>query len=139
MIDAMRRFNATRATLDKYRGKPFDWAKGYTCIHMARFHLLKLGQKVPSLPRIRSAIGAKRALEQNGWSNVADMMDSLGFTPIAPAAMNQGDIAFRPSEEGFGALLICAQPMKIMGWFENAPDMVVMDMSFDQLDRAWRG
>jgi len=138
MNESLRRYGATCATLRKYKGRVFDWSDGSTCIHMGRSHLVQMGHNLPMLPRIKSAIGAKRALSQNGWANVADMMDSLGFTPIAPAAMWQGDIAYRASEDGFGALLICAEPMKIMGWFENAPDMVVMDMSFDQLDKAWR-
>jgi hypothetical protein len=138
MNDSIRRFEATKQTLAKYRGKVFDWSEGWTCLHAARFHLVKMGHRVQPLPRVKSAIGARRALDQNGWKDVGDMMDGLGFTPIAPAAMYQGDIAFRGSEDGFGALLICAEPMKIIGWFENAPDFVVMDMTFDQLDRAWR-
>lgn len=138
MIDALRRYEATKATLAKYRGHPFEWAKGWTCVHMARSHMVKMGHKLPVMPRIKSAIGAKRALSANSWSSVADMMDGLGFARIAPAMMLQGDLAFRASGDGFGALLICAEPMKTMGWFENAPDMVLMDMTFDQLESAWR-
>lgn len=137
MIDPLRRYEATKATLAKYRGRPFEWSKGWTCVHMARFHMVKMGHKLPVMPRVKSAIGAKRALTENGWSSVADMMDGLGFARIAPAAMLQGDLAFRSSDDGFGALLICAEPMKAMGWFENAPEMVLMDMTFDQLESAW--
>lgn len=136
--DAIRRFDAASATLAKYRGKPFDWAKGLTCLHMVRSHLVKLGYRPETLPRIKSAVAARRALDARGWATTADMIDAQGFQRIAPAMMVQGDIAYRSSEDGFGGLLVCVGPLKMMGWFENAPDFVVMDMQFDQLEAAWR-
>ena len=57
--DLVRRLEATDATLRKFRGKPFDWAKGNTCGHLLRFHLKKAGHRVPPMPRFRSALGAK--------------------------------------------------------------------------------
>lgn len=136
--DAIRRFEATSATLAKFRGKPFDWSKGLTCLHMARFHLVKMGYKIEAMPRIKSAIGARRELDKRELGNVGDWLDSIGLPRIAPAAMAQGDIGYRSSEDGFGGLMICAGPHKLIGWFENAPDMVVMDMTFDQVEAAWR-
>jgi len=75
--EMVRRAEATTATMNKYRNKPFNWKAGTTCIHLLRFHLRQLGYKPEPLPRIRSAIGARRALDKRGWQHVGDMLDSL--------------------------------------------------------------
>ena len=62
--DLLRRHEATRATLEKYRGKGWSWEAGRTCVHMARSHLVKMGHKPEALPRIRSLLAARRALAQ---------------------------------------------------------------------------
>lgn len=143
--DLLRRQSATAATEAKFRGKPFDWKAGMHCLAMARFHLVKLGHRVEKLPRIRGVIGAKRHLAARGWATCADLMDAQGFTRIAPAMMLPGDLAYRASADGLGGLLICVGAHKLMGWFpENTlPEMgvdamVVMDMSFDQVETGWR-
>src|SRR5690606_24837107 len=66
-----RRRAAVEMTLARYRGKPFDWSRGITCVHLARAHLRNMGHKPPTVPRFRSALGAKRALKERGWNDVA--------------------------------------------------------------------
>src|SRR3546814_18401415 len=51
--EPVRRKEATQATLDKFKGQPFDWGAGRHCVRLAHFHLRQMGQKPPTLPRIR--------------------------------------------------------------------------------------
>lgn len=136
--EMVRRQAATSATLDRYRGKVFDWSKGITCVHLARYHLRQMGHQPPSLPRIRSAFAAKQEMKARGWSGVADMLDGI-LPRIAPAQMLIGDLTVAKSEEGLGAIFICAGPHKLLGWREDAPALVVLDVTLDQVEAAWRG
>ena len=136
MIDLERRRVATQKTLDRFRNKSFDWQRGITCVHLARYHLKQMGHKPETLPRIRSAIAAQRALKQRGWESVEAMLDSM-LAPIAPARMMLGDLAVFPGE-GFGAIFICAGPLKVMGWREDADKLVLLDVGMDEVTRAWR-
>lgn len=137
--DLIRRQRATQATLAKYRPRPLDWKKATTCIHMARFHLRQMGHAVPVLPRIRGVIGAKRALQANGWATVADMLDAQPMLErIAPAFMRVGDLAVLPGE-GMDAIVICAGTHKLLGWHQDwAGGMIEMEASLDALLGAWR-
>lgn len=135
---ALVRERATRATLEKYRGKTFDWRTGTTCVHMFRFHLRQLGYRPPTMPRLRSALIAKREMQRRGWGGVEDLVDAMGLQRIAPAQMMLGDIATGPADEFFGAIGICAGPLKLLGWREDAADLVVLDTDFTQLTGAWR-
>lgn len=139
MSDLLRRQKALAATIAKVKGKALDWGKGMTCVHMARFHLRQMGHRPESLPRIRSFIAARRALKSRGWGNVTDMLNAQpGLTPIAPAMMLPADLAVLESEDGIGAIFICAGPHKLIGWREDVPGAVVLDLSFDQISGAWR-
>lgn len=132
-----RRRIATEKTLARYRDKEFDWSKGITCVHLARFHLRNMGHKVETLPRFRSALGAKRALSAKGYGSLGRLMDKK-LAPIAPAKMMLGDLAMVPGEQGLDALFVCAGPLKLFGWREDAPKLVVLDVSLDELTAAWR-
>jgi hypothetical protein len=139
MSDLLRRHAATTATLKKYRDKPFDWRRGYTCVHLARYHLRQLGHRPPTMPQLRSAISARRAMDERGWSSVADMLDSFPWlTRIAPAFMTLGDLVVGPADEHFGAIGVCAGPHKLLGWQEDAAGMVVVDFNMSKLEGAWR-
>lgn len=106
---------------------------------MARSHLVQMGHRPPSLPRIRSLLTARRALQERGWDNVEAMLDAqAGLLRIAPAEMLVGDIAVLASDDGIGAIFICAGPHKLIGWREDHPTLVVLDLSFDQISGAWR-
>lgn len=134
MNELLRREIATTATLEKYRDAEFSWLNGKTCLHLCRFHLRKMGHRPPPLPRIRSAIGARRALDANGWADVGEMMDSL-LPRIAPAQMLLGDIAMLKSEDGFGALVV-SLGAKVMGWHDDAPGLTALEVL--EFAGAWR-
>lgn len=124
--DLLRRHRATSATLEKYRDAVFDWQGGVTCVHMARFHLRKMGHKIEPLPRIRSAVAARRALQMRGWANVRDML-AARLPEIPQAAMLLGDLVTADGPDGFGGILICAGRHKLMGWHEDMPGLVMID------------
>ncbi|MBX7459562.1 DUF6950 family protein [Qipengyuania huizhouensis] len=136
-MELERRRIATEKTLKRYQGKVFDWSKGITCVHLARFHLRNMGHKPETLPRFRSALGAKKALKEQGWASVADMLDSM-MPRIAPAQMMLGDLAIVPGEGGMDAIFVCAGPLKVFGWREDQPKMVILDIGLDELTGAWR-
>lgn len=135
---ALLRQTATEATLARYRGKTFDWRTGATCVHMARFQLRQMGHRPPTLPRLRSALAAKREMQRRGWADVGAMLDAIGLQRIAPAQMLLGDLAVGPANEFFGAIGVCAGPLKLLGWQEDAPGLVIIDADFSQLTGAWR-
>lgn len=119
----------------KYRHRTFDWRRKATCLHMARFHLRKMGRKPPPLPQIGSLLAARRALKTREWANAGDMLDAIGLERIAPAQMLLGDLAMLESEDGMGAIVVSAGS-KVLGWHDAAEDMVVMDAHV--VTAAWR-
>lgn len=136
-MELERRRIATEKTLARYRGKAFDWSKGVTCVHLARFHLRNMGHRVPTLPRFRSALGAKKALKAGGWGSVSDMLDGM-LPRIAATEMVLGDLGIVPGDAGMDAIFICAGPRKVFGWREDADGLVVLNVSMDELGAAWR-
>ena len=136
--DLIRRQQATEKTLARYRGKAFDWRTGVTCVHLARYHLRAMGHRPPTVPRVRSLLAARRALESRGWADCAAMLDAM-LPRIAPAEMLMGDLAAVPSDDGgIGAIFVCAGPHKLIGWREDAPALVVLDVDLGDLVGAWR-
>lgn len=135
--EPVRRKEATQATLDKFKGQPFDWSEGRHCVRLAHFHLRQMGQKPPTLPRIRSALAAKRALKERGWASVSDMLDSI-LVRIPPAMMLTGDIVTVPGADGLDAIFICAGPRKFIGWREDVEECVILDVEMHQIAMAWR-
>ena len=134
MHDLIRRNIATQATMDRFRKKKFSWPARATCIHMVRFHLVKMGHKPPALPEMRSLLAAHRALALRGWADVAEMMGTI-LPEIAPAEMLMGDIALLQSDDVIGALAIEIGGT-IIGWHDDARGMVVMRAL--KIERAWR-
>lgn len=136
-MELERRRVATEKTLARYRGKILDWSTGCICIRLARDHLRNMGHKPQSLPRVRSPLAAKKALKERGWSSVAAMLDSM-LERIAPAEMMLGDLAIVPGDAGLDAIFVCAGPLKVFGWREDAPALVLLDIGLDELTGAWR-
>lgn len=119
-----RRRLATEKTLARFRNKPFDWTKSATCIHLARFHAINMGHKPPTIPRFRSALGARKALRGTGHQSLESLLDGL-FERIAPAFMMLGDLALVPGDNGetaMGALLIHSGGPKMLGWHDADAD-----------------
>ncbi len=137
MHEAIRRKEATERTLKKYRSKAFDWQSGVTCIHMARTQMRAMGHKPPKMPRIRSAIGAHRALKERDCKTVGEFLGSL-HPEIPPAQMLLGDLAVVEGDEELGSILICAGPLKLFGWREDVEGLVMMEVSLDQVSGAYR-
>jgi hypothetical protein len=123
--------------MNKYRGKEFSWTEGVTCVHLAKFQLRQMGRRSPTLPRFRSELAARKAMKEHGWSNVIEMLDSI-LPRITPAQMMLGDLCAAASGDEIGGIFICAGPSKAFGWREDAPQLVVLDISLDELDGAWR-
>lgn len=139
--DLIRRQQALAATQAKFRGKRFGWKSGQHCAALLTSHLKAMGRKAPKVGALGSLLAAKRVLAARGWDGLAEAIDAQGLARIAPAEMLPGDVALRASADGIGAALICMTSTKMLGWFENEETggrCVVMDMSFDQLDAAWR-
>jgi hypothetical protein len=138
MPDLIRRQNAVSASWNKFKGKPVDWAAGHTCVHLARFHLRAMGHTLPKVPRMRSLLGAKRALAAKGWADVRAML--AGFLPeIAPLAMLPGDLITTDSEDGMGCIMIFCGPNKLAGWHQDAEGLAIIDFEMDALTGAFRG
>ena len=132
-----RRRVATEATLARYRHKPFSWSEGRTCVHLCRQHLRHMGRKVPTIPRFRSALAAKRALKAGGWPDVAAMLDSV-LQRIQPAAMTLGDVAALPGDDGLHGIVICASNGRVFGWAEGEPEPRMMQPNMGAIVGAWR-
>ena len=134
--DLLRRQCATEATLAKYRERPLDWSARTSCVHMARYHLRKMGHRPPPMPDIRSALGARRAMKKRGWDDVAAMLDAvLPGARIAPMSMLLGDLAVVRGTEGFDAILLHAGN-EALGWHEDGKRIVPMIVH--QYVGAWR-
>jgi len=136
MSELIRRADATRLTINKYRARPFDWKTRSTCIHMVRSHLRNMGHRPPAVPDFRSVIGARRALEKTGHKDLTALLDSL-LPRIAPAEMLVGDIAVLPGDEGMECIVISAGG-KLLGYHLDAPDGVKPLLATIPLTAAWR-
>lgn len=137
--DLIRRQRATAATMAKFRAKAWSWQDGVTCVHLARFHLRQMGHRPEPMPRVRSLVAAKRALAERGCKTVSDLLDQQpGLMRIAPAQMLLGDLGMLPGLEGLGGIVVCAGPLKLLGWHEEAPGMEVLSAPLQNLIGAWR-
>lgn len=137
--DLLRRQKAVQETMEKYRSRPFDWRSKATCLHMARFHLRRMGRKPPPMPQVGSLLAAKKALKERDWLNVADMLDGIGLERIAPAMMLLGDLVAIESEDGIGSIFVAAGPNKIIGWCVEQEGLAVVDLAApENLKGAWR-
>lgn len=137
--DLLRRQNGVAATLGKFRNKAFDWKAGFTCVHLARFHLRAMGHKPPKLPPIRSALAARRALDERGWPTVSAMLAAF-VEPVQAAAMLPGDLAVieQDEEHGLGAILVAVAPHKLAGWDARAERLCVLDVDWSEISGAFR-
>ena len=131
-----RRRIATENTRQRFIGKEFSWARPH-CIQLMRFQAAEMGHRLPPLPLFKTAIGAKRALKKRGCDSVEQLLDGM-FPRIAPAAMLLGDLAATPGTEGLEGVFVNVGPRKLMGWREDAPQLVVLDVGYDELIGAWR-
>ncbi|MEM9085774.1 MAG: hypothetical protein AAGB23_07615 [Pseudomonadota bacterium] len=140
MKEIQRRVAATAKTKDRFDGKPFDWKKAATCVHLMRYHASKMGHNIRTVPRFRSALSAKRVLKELGFDTLPELMDSY-FDRIPPAEMRTGDVAAFPGEDGFESLMIYGQLRAFIGWHQDAPECQMVRVSNDAYGTclgAWR-
>lgn len=131
----------TERVLARYRRRAFSW-QGASCIHLARAQAVAMGHRVPALGTIRSAVGARRALCDQGFDSVPALLDSL-FPRIAPLAMLVGDICTLAGaddeESGFPAICIADGQHNLFGWAEADPSRLsVIKFALADIDGAWR-
>jgi hypothetical protein len=132
----LRRRDATQATLDRFKGKPFTWGK-WDCAQMALFHLRGMGHEVrlAKVGAYNSALGAKRAIRRLGFDNLVAAMDSR-FPRIAPAEAVAGDMLALPADAGLGAIVVALGNGAAIGWHQDAEGAVAMRM--EEFVAAWR-
>lgn len=139
MIDPemVRRVAAAQTTLAEFAGKPFQWGRS-DCARLAAAHLRRMGYKVrlPAAGSYASARSASKALQDRGFASMADAIDAVGLTRIAPAEAVAGDIVMGASGDVFGALGIKLSNGRLLGYHEHAVGAAVLQEV--GLEIAWR-
>lgn len=138
MKDELKRLaDATTATRERFEGRPFDWTKSATCIHLARYHAQQVGHKPPMVPRFRSPLTARRALKQTGFNDLPGLLDSM-FPRIPPSFMRIGDIMAVEGDAGFHSLFIRGSATKFLGWHVDAVGCTILETDLSVALGAWR-
>ncbi|WP_230769537.1 DUF6950 family protein [Sphingomonas sp. Leaf4] len=130
------RATATQRVVDRFRVRPFGWATGGTCLHLARAQMRALKHRPPAIPRFRSALGARRALHAAGHADLAGLLDSM-LPRIAPAAMWVGDLALMQGDGEFDAIVVSAGRL-MAGYHSEALDRGVVNIEAHAFIGAWR-
>lgn len=134
-LNPVERAAATKATADKFRGRPLDFANGVTCIHLLREQMLAFGYSPPEIPQFATVIGAKRALRKLGHRTVGGLLDEL-LSPIPASQMRVGDVALMEGD-GLDAIALSAGG-KLLGWHETSNTGLVNLVPIAPLLGAWR-
>lgn len=138
MNDLLRRQAALKATLTRWQRLKHNWKTGRHCVALARDHAVAMGHAPPRLPKIRSLLAARRALKEHGWADTCAMLGAL-FPEIPVAAALPGDlVVVMETGDGIGAVLIAIEPHKFAGWREDAPRLVVLDLDWSDVTKAYR-
>lgn len=117
MLELAQRAALTETVVARFRGRPFDWKKRRTCIHLARAQARALGHRPPPIPDFRSPKAARAALRSTGHETLEALLDSL-FIRIPPAAMWVGDLALMAGGDGLDAIVIAAGG-KMIGYHQD--------------------
>lgn len=136
MRGMVKRAEATRATLDRYAGKPLIFGKD-DCGKMLISHLREMGHRPLIGPggTWKSLLGLRRFLARHGGSG-ADCLDQWGLLRITPASAVVGDIIEMPGEPPFGAFGVCLGNGRVLAWHEDAEGAAVIQPL--QYVAAWR-
>ncbi|KLE32461.1 DUF6950 family protein [Aurantiacibacter luteus] len=137
MKELEKRRVATEKTMARFRNREFDWRYQRTCAHLAFYQARQMGRRLPKVPRFRSAVGAKKALKTLGHDSLIGLLDAH-LERIPPAMMRLGDLCAVPGTEGLDAVFVNVAAQKIAGWREDAPALVVLHVSLDEIEAAWR-
>ena len=139
MTELERRKIAFLATQARFDGKPFDWTKQATCIHLLRYHAAQMGHELPIVPRFRSQLGAMKALKSEGVGTLSELLDRY-FVRIPPSRLMMGDVACFPGE-GMDGLMIYGSLRAFIGWHEDGDPCQparVTDEGYALCKGAWR-
>ncbi|MCH7863261.1 MAG: hypothetical protein IH998_16750 [Proteobacteria bacterium] len=133
----IRRTNAAQATLDHWKTRPMQLGTS-DCVRMTASHLRRLGHKVklPASGSYRSVRSALKALNERGYSSLADALDAMGLERIAPASAIVGDILMLPAEDKLGALVVALGNGRVVGYHEEAIGAAVLQPI--EYVTAWR-
>lgn len=136
-----QRAAATEKTLALFRGKPFSWQRAH-CIRLARTQAANMGHRLPPVPRIRSALGAKRALAARGAESVTALLDQHFTRLPGPAYAWLGDLVVGPADPAHGleAIGIADGQGNVWGWSEQNGHAEPVAILFANagLTGAWR-
>jgi hypothetical protein len=118
------RADATQRVIDKYRARPFDWADGATCLHLARAQARAMGHGgLPRIPDLTGPVDALRALKAQGAATLADLLDQHFERLQAPAFALVGDLILFPGDDGraapLGALALANGAGCFYGWHDS--------------------
>lgn len=131
------RARLTSATFRRYLEREFRWGH-CDCVRIAAWHLRQFGYR-PRLSKAgayKSALGAKAALARSGYASLADALDDLGLSRIAPAEALIGDLLMGESGDPFGALGIYLGNGAMLGFHEDVPHATRLRRI--SLDLGWR-
>lgn len=126
----------TKAVADSFRGKPLDFAKGVTCIHLLHAQMTAFGYSPPEIPDFTTVIGAKRVLRKMGHRTLRKLLDDM-LERIPTAQMRVGDIALGPGAP-FEAISLNAGNGKLLGWYDDGSMGLVNIIPTAPLIGAWR-
>ncbi|OWK29214.1 DUF6950 family protein [Sphingomonas dokdonensis] len=120
MSEAVRRRDATQATLDAWRGRKFKLGHA-DCVRLAADHLRRMGHKVrlPAKGKYATVRSALKELKARGYADLPAALDDMGLEQIAPAAARIGDIIAIPSEHAIGCLMVAVGNGRTLGWQED--------------------
>jgi hypothetical protein len=136
-LNPVERTAATKATADKYRGRPLSFANGVTCLHMLRDHMLEFGYSPPEIPAFNDLKGARKALRSTGHRTIKGLLREVLGEAVPPAQMRVGDVALLPGSP-FEAVLLNAGNGMLLGWHDDGRLGLVNIKPSVPLIGAWR-
>jgi len=139
----LRRVAAAQAAVDAYSGMAMRWGKR-ECCRLAALVLKGLGHdaRMSRFGFYSTAQGAQRAIMRQGFKDLAEVMDDLGFARIAQAAALPGDILGMMSGEPIMpiGLAVALGNGRVLAFLEDrvchvvSPNLAVPDAQYF----AWR-
>ncbi|WP_267433777.1 hypothetical protein [Sphingomonas sp. GM_Shp_1] len=133
----IRRTRAAQATLDQWSARPMRLGTS-DCVRMTAAHLRRLGHKVklPASGAYRTTRSALKALEERGYTSLADALDAMELERIAPAEAIVGDVLMLPAEDKLGALVVALGNGRVVGYHSDAVGAAVLQPV--EYIAAWR-
>lgn len=137
-LNPIERASATKATADKFRGRPLSFKDGVTCLHMLREHMIAFGYSPPAMPEFSDAKGARKALRATGHRTIKGLLREVLGKPVPAARMRVGDIVLGHGAP-FEAVGINAGNGKFLGWHDDGSlGLVNITVDPKAIIGAWR-